>query len=772
MSEKHYDAIVVGAGPAGSSVARRATELGVKVLIIDRKRDIGYPIQCGEFLPAIDEFPKILPRAKRAEKLFNLPEWVISNSCSRIAVLGPSKKIHEFKFSSKILDRSRFDKWLVMNATKAGAELWTCCNAISAENDGKEVLVKKEGKILRLKTDVLVAADGPSSKMAKSIELSSSDPDDFAVTIEYLMGGIEIDPDLTEVYFGKEYAPGGYCLTPETISFIKDRGVKQMKDISIGEEVWTRFGWMPISNIYKRPYTGLIITVTPFALNTKVSLTPEHNVLIWNKRMGYCWKRADQLVKSQRGRHRNGDYLVVPIPKTVELIDSIDLWPYLQATALLVEDKIYPKGRNQFGDIFPYKKALPRSLKVSPDLMKFLGFYVAEGNLASSGVIISNTNRALLGEMAALGKRVFRVKPKIFTVMSKVTGKLPCHQAEFCSKLMVRLFKNWFGQGAKNRRLPSWILDLSEQCKEAFLAGLVLGDGWVEKKRNSNWICITTVSKELAYDVWMFLLSMGIVGNIGHTGIGHKAYRVRWEQANVNTKGCRYMFDGENLLLGIRKIEKNWYCGDVFDVESGGEFCAPTIVHNCWIIPKGEGMANVGLGIRPSFSERGVSLEEYLRRFINKHPIAYKRFQRGVILSRTGGLVPVGGPIKKTYSENAIVVGDAAGQVMATNGGGIPLAVICGDIGGEAIAKKLRGENDLSFYEKEWKSEVGKELDAGVKIRKVVDIALHSDRLIEMIFETFGGKIVEDVILCRLSMSFDLLYKTVEGLRRSLKVLK
>jgi len=402
LSEEHYDAIVVGAGPAGSSVARRASELGVKVLIIDRKREIGYPIQCGELVPTIEEFSKILPRAKRAEKLFNLPKWVISNICSRVAVLGPSKKIHEFKFGSNILDRSRFDKWLVMNATKVGAELWTCCNAISAENDGKEVLVKRAGEILRLKADVLVAADGPSSRMVRDIGLSSSDPNDLAVTMEYLMGGVEIDPDLTEVYFGKEYAPGGYA----------------------------------------------------------------------------------------------------------------------------------------------------------------------------------------------------------------------------------------------------------------------------------------------------------------------------------------------------------------------------------WIIPKGEGMANVGLGMRTSFSERGVSLKNYIERFINKHPIASKKFRKGVILSRTGGLVPVGGPIKKTYSENAIVIGDAAGQVMATNGGGIPPAVICGDIGGEVIAQKLRGGSDLSFYEKEWKREIGKELDAGVKIRKIADIALKSDRLTDMVLEIFGGKIVEDVICCRLSMSLNLLYKTVEGLRRSLNVLK
>ena len=141
-----YDVIVVGSGPAGASVARRVAESGSNILIIDRKNDIGYPIQCGELVPGLEEFSKILPQADRANDLFDLPQWVICNNCSKIAILSSSKKIHEFKFNSKIVDRSRFDKWLVMKATKAGAELWTSCNALSASNDGKEVIVKKKSK--------------------------------------------------------------------------------------------------------------------------------------------------------------------------------------------------------------------------------------------------------------------------------------------------------------------------------------------------------------------------------------------------------------------------------------------------------------------------------------------------------------------------------------------------------------------------------------------------------------------------------------------------
>jgi len=43
-----FDIIVVGAGPAGSMAARFAAEKGVSVLILEKDRDVGYPVRCGE----------------------------------------------------------------------------------------------------------------------------------------------------------------------------------------------------------------------------------------------------------------------------------------------------------------------------------------------------------------------------------------------------------------------------------------------------------------------------------------------------------------------------------------------------------------------------------------------------------------------------------------------------------------------------------------------------------------------------------------------------
>ena len=42
-----YDVVVVGAGPAGSTSARYAARRGLKVLLLDRRKEIGVPVQCG-----------------------------------------------------------------------------------------------------------------------------------------------------------------------------------------------------------------------------------------------------------------------------------------------------------------------------------------------------------------------------------------------------------------------------------------------------------------------------------------------------------------------------------------------------------------------------------------------------------------------------------------------------------------------------------------------------------------------------------------------------
>jgi digeranylgeranylglycerophospholipid reductase len=126
-----------------------------------------------------------------------------------------------------------------------------------------------------------------------------------------------------------------------------------------------------------------------------------------------------------------------------------------------------------------------------------------------------------------------------------------------------------------------------------------------------------------------------------------------------------------------------------------------------WIIPAGQGMAHVGLGADPR--RKVEDLKANLESFAAKVGA-----ELGPI---TGGFVPSAGPIKRTVSGNVILVGDAAGQVMASNGGGVPIALAAGRAAGQIAARTVRGSGDLSEYQRRWKKEVGDVLATSARFR-------------------------------------------------------
>ena len=53
----HFDAVIVGSGPAGSVTARFVAETGAKVLILERRAEVGVPVLCGEGVSQkVDDF--------------------------------------------------------------------------------------------------------------------------------------------------------------------------------------------------------------------------------------------------------------------------------------------------------------------------------------------------------------------------------------------------------------------------------------------------------------------------------------------------------------------------------------------------------------------------------------------------------------------------------------------------------------------------------------------------------------------------------------------
>lgn len=200
-------------------------------------------------------------------------------------------------------------------------------------------------------------------------------------------------------------------------------------------------------------------------------------------------------------------------------------------------------------------------------------------------------------------------------------------------------------------------------------------------------------------------------------------------------------FAVQKVLTGV-DVEK-----DVVEMFSGNNYAPKGYA---WIIPKGDDTANVGLGIRLNHFKvaHKISVVEYLNHFIKKHPIASKRLSKAKTLNFTAKLVPVGGIIDETHKNNVVLVGDAAGLVLAVNGSGIPTAMISGCIAGELIAEHVKGNLDLNVYSNLLKQEIGKVLGRSVTFRKVADIFMGSDKLFDFILKIVGVKGVSKVLKC------------------------
>lgn len=123
-----------------------------------------------------------------------------------------------------------------------------------------------------------------------------------------------------------------------------------------------------------------------------------------------------------------------------------------------------------------------------------------------------------------------------------------------------------------------------------------------------------------------------------------------------------------------------------------------------WVIPCGDGRARVGLCGEGDLRHR---LADLLRPFDRS------------ILNLVSGAIPFG-VLSRTYGSRALIVGDAAGMVKPTSGGGIYTGVRAARhaaaVAAECSRKGSFRDTDLALYEKLWKKDIGRELAVGMAL--------------------------------------------------------
>ena len=219
-SKKQYDIVVVGSGPAGATTARFAAAKGLSVLLVDKKQELGSPIQCsGAVSYNALEQAGVFPSSEFIlEPIygFGIYNTTGENKIVDYRELKPAEYGTNpgTKPLGYVVDRRRFDRYLMTQAERAGATVWLKTEACGFRNlpDGTcEVDLKNFNQRLSINAKVMVAADGVQSQAGKwagmktHIKLS-----ELASCLQFVVDGVETQ-GLLEIVTGHQWAPGGYA---------------------------------------------------------------------------------------------------------------------------------------------------------------------------------------------------------------------------------------------------------------------------------------------------------------------------------------------------------------------------------------------------------------------------------------------------------------------------------------------------------------------------------------------------------------------------------
>lgn len=206
MVREYYDIIVVGAGPAGTTAARFAAAAGASVLVLEKDRDVGYPVRCGEAVSHEGVIQFLEPD----------PQWIAA-TVTRFRLVAPNGKAVEPKLDGTgyVLERRLFDYALAKRAVEEGAQVLTKAYVydLLKNSDGTvcgvRVLLKEQQTEIRSR--IVIGADGVESRVGRWAQIHTTcSIHDMESCAQMTLSGIDVDPHRLDFYFGSDVAPDGY----------------------------------------------------------------------------------------------------------------------------------------------------------------------------------------------------------------------------------------------------------------------------------------------------------------------------------------------------------------------------------------------------------------------------------------------------------------------------------------------------------------------------------------------------------------------------------
>jgi formate hydrogenlyase subunit 6/NADH:ubiquinone oxidoreductase subunit I len=371
----------------------------------------------------------------------------------------------------------------------------------------------------------------------------------------------------------------GRCVPPSTPIITID-GVKPMSEIRVGDKVLTHTGkFRRVTKLFSRSYTGKLYTFKTLGNFEPLTTTEDHPILTYGD-SGVSWKFAREI------KYRT--YLTRPViaeelPKN-EVQFSYELY--------------HPAGR---GGSFTTEIV---ALKTTPELMRLIGYYLAEG--ASDGYRVSfdiNKNEEnLKQDITACVADVFEAAVSLKPDPDSQGLKL------VVDSVRVASFFSQFGHHCDVKQIPWWMVLLPNENIKEIVKGEFHGDGHYSDKyyqyktaMHSNYFTTRTTSKVLALQMHFMLGRLGIVSSIStqrqkdrklcysvtvHTPYAEKMGAVVDVPALNSKTGHSYIHLRDGMIVTpVVKIETKDvkdYLVQNLEVEADNSYVAANIaIHNC-----------------------------------------------------------------------------------------------------------------------------------------------------------------------------------------------
>lgn len=186
-----YDAVIIGAGPSGSYLAKKLVENNLKICVIEKEKEIGLPIQCTGLF------------TNKIKKFVDMDNEFVVNKLNKVIL---NSKTNNIKINSEefVVDRSKFDKYLAKQAKKSGVKYFlnSCFNNYQINADG--TLKLRINKKKYIDTKRVIGCDGPLSTVNRIFKLNKDNKNFFAKQF-VIKTKEKIDSKSYNAYFGDEY---------------------------------------------------------------------------------------------------------------------------------------------------------------------------------------------------------------------------------------------------------------------------------------------------------------------------------------------------------------------------------------------------------------------------------------------------------------------------------------------------------------------------------------------------------------------------------------